>query len=484
MPFVQRYSDVKKGAIIFAGNTLGLSKAANSNSPGTEGSIGAFTSLNTSLQVGNFPAGTTLDYTLNGSRAQLSLPAGSSVLYAELVWGGLYRSTVNNISNLINNPVVFSTPLSANVQIAPDAATSQDFVITVDNVTVGFYVRSANVTALVAAALSGAYSVQRVPALIEAIDSRTSQTNHAGWTLAVVYENQTLDLRNLTLWSGGNVVSPSTGSTTVTVTNFLTPGVLPITGKVFVSAQEGDAVLTGDRMLFGQTVATLGTLSGPNNPAGNFFASQINDQNGLLDTTGTFGTRNANAAAGTNTVACRQGWDTTAVDVSATLAPAQTSAVIRFTSDGDLYVPNALGLQIDSKGADLAVLKTADKTFASVGDEITYSVKIDKFGRGFRSQRRGKRLSAARNVACRRLRFSRRKPVCQRTARFHSGNCGGRLLRGGLYRKSKLFARPKSRAEYGACRLSILPLCGLSGFGFCGFQPNVRCHYSGKHAGA
>lgn len=270
MPFVQRYSDVKKGAIIFAGNTLGLSKAANSNSPGTEGSIGAFTSLNTSLQVGNFPAGTTLDYTLNGSRAQLSLPAGSSVLYAELVWGGLYRSTVNNISNLINNPVVFSTPLSANVQIAPDAATSQDFVITVDNVTVGFYVRSANVTSLVAAALSGAYSVQRVPALIEAIDSRTSQTNHAGWTLAVVYENQTLDLRNLTLWSGGNVVSPSTGSTTVTVTNFLTPGVLPITGKVFVSAQEGDAVLTGDRMLFGQTVATLGTLSGPNNPAGNF----------------------------------------------------------------------------------------------------------------------------------------------------------------------------------------------------------------------
>lgn len=380
MPFVQRYSDVKKGAIIFAGNTLGLSKAANSNSPGTEGSIGAFTSLNTSLQVGNFPAGTTLDYTLNGSRAQLSLPAGSSVLYAELVWGGLYRSTVNNISNLINNPVVFSTPLSANVQIAPDAATSQDFVITVDNVTVGFYVRSANVTSLVAAALSGAYSVQRVPALIEAIDSRTSQTNHAGWTLAVVYENQTLDLRNLTLWSGGNVVSPSTGSTTVTVTNSLTPGVLPITGKVFVSAQEGDAVLTGDRMLFGQTVATLGTLSGPNNPAGNFFASQINDQNGLLDTTGTFGTRNANAAAGTNTVACRQGWDTTAVDVSATLAPAQTSAVIRFTSDGDLYVPNALGLQIDSKGADLAVLKTADKTFASVGDEITYSVKIANSG--------------------------------------------------------------------------------------------------------
>lgn len=103
---------------------------------------------------------------------------------------------------------------------------------------------------------------------------------------------------------------PDTGSTTVTVSNFLTPQVLPITGKVFVSAQEGDAVLTGDRMLFGQTVPTLAPLSGPNNPADNFFASQINDQNGLPDTSGTFGTRNADAAAGTNTIACRQGWDT------------------------------------------------------------------------------------------------------------------------------------------------------------------------------
>lgn len=45
MPFIQRYSDVKKGGITFSGNTLGLSKATNLNAPGTQGSIGAFTSL-------------------------------------------------------------------------------------------------------------------------------------------------------------------------------------------------------------------------------------------------------------------------------------------------------------------------------------------------------------------------------------------------------------------------------------------------------
>ena len=379
MPFIQRYSDVKKGGITFTGNTLGLSKAPNQNAPGTEGSIGAFTSLNTALQVSTFPTGTTLDYTQNGSRAVLNLPTGSNVLYAELIWGGLFRSSANNISALTNNSITFTTP-QGTFTIAPDPVTAQNFNIPADNITVGFYVRTANVTSLVQAALGGSYSVQGVPALIEALDSRTADTNHAGWTLAVAYENASFPLRNLTIWSGGTVVSPNTGSTTITVTDFLTPEVTPITGKIFVSAQEGDAVLTGDQMLFGQTVPTLAFLSGPNNPQNNFFASQINNENGALDTSGTFGSRNANAAAGTNTSACRQGWDITAVDVSDRLAANQSGAVIRFTSDGDLYVPNALALQIDSKGANLVLTKSADKPYADVGEQITYTIAIENTG--------------------------------------------------------------------------------------------------------
>lgn len=379
MPFIQRYSDVKKGGILFCGNTLGLSKAPNQNQPGTEGSIGAFTTANTVLQVGNFPMGTTLNYVLSSSNAILTLPAGSTILYAELIWGGLFRSSENDISALINNNVAFFTPTSG-ISISPDPATAQDFIIPADNVTIGFYVRSANVTPYVQAALSGTYTVRGVPALIEALDNRTADTNHAGWTLAVVFENPSFPLRNLTIWSGGTVVSPNTGSTTINVSNFLTPETLPITGKIFVSAQEGDAVLTGDQMLFGQTVPTLTPLSGPNNPQNNFFASQINNENGVLDTTGTFGSRNANALTGTNTSACRQGWDITAVDVSNKLAASQSSAVIRFTSDGDLYVPNALALQIDSKGANITITKSADKTYANVGEEITYTLVLKNTG--------------------------------------------------------------------------------------------------------
>ena len=128
MPFIQRYSDVKKGGILFCGNTLGLSKTPNQNAPGTEGQIGAFTSLDNTLQVGTFPQGTTLDYTRNGSRAILDLPVGSTILYAELIWGGLFRSSENNISALLNNSVTFTTP-QGTLSVAPDPATAQTFDI-------------------------------------------------------------------------------------------------------------------------------------------------------------------------------------------------------------------------------------------------------------------------------------------------------------------------------------------------------------------
>ncbi len=57
-----------------------------------------------------------------------------------------------------------------------------------------------------------------------------------------------------------------------------------------------------------------------------------------------------------------------------------TTAAIRFTTDGDLYVPNCLALQIDSKGARLEAEKSADKAFAAVGEQINYTLKITNTG--------------------------------------------------------------------------------------------------------
>ena len=379
MSFLKRFTDIKKGGIVFIGNTLGLSKLENLTASGTLGSIGAFTSLNTSLQVPTFPQGTTLNYLENGSSATLNILSDSKILYAELIWGGLYRSSNNNISNLLDNSIRFSTPTQSTL-ISPDTLTKREFTFTQNNTTIGFYARSANVTSLLQNNFNGTYSVQAVPALIEALETRTFSTNHAGWTLAIVYENSSLPLRNLNLWAGGVIVSPLTLDTDISISGFLTPDVAPISGKLFVSSAEGDAVISGDQMLFGSDTSTLTNLSGPNNPVNNFFASQINDSNGLLDTTGTFGTRNANAFTGTNTSGCRQGWDITAIDLTNKLQTSQKTASIRFTSDGDLYLANGLGLQIDSKGANIVAEKSVDKSFAEIGESIQYQIQLTNTG--------------------------------------------------------------------------------------------------------
>ena len=378
MAFIQRFSSIDRGGIQFIGNTLGLSKNLNTLTAGIQGSIGAFSTL-LNTQFSNFPTGTTSDYLQNGSSAILNLPIGSSVLYAELVWGGLYKSQTQDISNLIDNNINLNIN-NSNYSIQPSITTAQNFLIPSGTFSLGFYVRSADITSIVSSNLNGTYSAQAIPSILIAISSQTNDTNHAGWTLCVVYKNDSLNLRNLTLWVGGAVVGPNNTVTDVTLSGFLTPTVLPITGKAFLSAQEGDAVISGDQFLFGKDVANLSVISGPNNPANNFFASQINNSDGLIETSGTFGTRNANAIAGTNISAGRQGWDITAVDISNKLETSQNSALFRFTSSGDLYVPNALATQIDSLGASLKIEKSVDNNVKFVGENINYSVNITNTG--------------------------------------------------------------------------------------------------------
>jgi|SRR5262245_27915226 len=54
--YVNRFATITNGAITFTGNTLGLSKAVNVNQAGTSDAIGAFTTINTALQVPTVPS--------------------------------------------------------------------------------------------------------------------------------------------------------------------------------------------------------------------------------------------------------------------------------------------------------------------------------------------------------------------------------------------------------------------------------------------
>jgi large repetitive protein len=372
--YINRYSTIANGALTFTGNTVGLNKAAGANAPGTSMAIGTFIAANGTSVDGTYPVGTTATYTANGSSAVLSIPPGSTVLYAELIWSGSYSYGGESRVAVLGNPVTLVTPV-ATASVPPSNATSQ--TLGTPGATVGtcatapcYYVRSADVTNLVRAAGTGSpsFSVLGIPATQG--DSENN-ANNGGWTLAVAYANNTLPARNLTIFVGAEVG----GAAQASVTGFCTPPTGPRSGRMMVSAVEGDSGLTGDQMLFGPTAATMTARSGPRNNTTNFFASQITDDAGNLNTSGSFGT--SNQTPGTASTG-RQGYDVANVDISTTLSNNQTSAFARGTTTNDQYMINALGLQINVGSPIFPVtVKQVSKTTTYVGDTITYTINLD-----------------------------------------------------------------------------------------------------------
>ncbi|PGW31322.1 hypothetical protein COE04_26620 [Bacillus cereus] len=372
MPFMNRFTTTVTGAVTFTGNTLGLSPtspAPNNNF----GTIDVFTTINTSLQVPGFPAGTTNDWPLNSSSAILNLPAGSSVLYAELVWAGTYRTDTEDVTAFLNDNISFTTP-AGTFSVTPDPATAQQG-------SVGnqfYYARSANVTNLVSAGGAGTYTTGAVPAARTSADPTISRS--AGWTLEVVYQNASLPLRNLSVYAGQEIIDASSPPVDATISGFATPATGAVTGRVLVTAQEGDSNIVGDQLRFGPNANATVALFGPRNPANNFFQSQICNDSGNLDTSGTFG--DLNQPLGIALAVRRQGWDITNVDASSSLVNNQTSATVRFVTNGDGYAAAGFGVQIDATGPIINPVKSVNRTVAGVGDTLTYTITVPNTGTG------------------------------------------------------------------------------------------------------
>ncbi|PDY21709.1 hypothetical protein COM83_21975 [Bacillus cereus] len=372
MPFMNRFTTTVTGAVTFTGNTLGLSPtspAPNNNF----GTIDVFTTINTSLQVPGFPAGTTNDWPLNSSSAILNLPAGSSVLYAELVWAGTYRTDTEDVTAFLNDNISFTTP-AGTFSVTPDPATAQQG-------SVGnqfYYARSANVTNLVSAGGAGKYTTGAVPAARTSADPTISRS--AGWTLEVVYQNASLPLRNLSVYAGQEIIDASSPPVDATISGFATPATGAVTGRVLVTAQEGDSNIVGDQLRFGPNANATVALFGPRNPANNFFQSQICNDSGNLDTSGTFG--DLNQPLGIALAVRRQGWDITNVDASSSLVNNQTSATVRFVTNGDGYAAAGFGVQIDATGPIINPVKSVNRTVAGVGDTLTYTITVPNTGTG------------------------------------------------------------------------------------------------------
>ncbi len=357
-----RYSKTTNGALTFAGNSLCLSDAQ------PQGTCGTFITTDESSSDAPYKAGTTSDWTKNSSTGLLRIPTGSEILYAELIWGGSYKYKDLDLTDKLDTPVNLVTP-KGSYKISPDAATSAQVSES------SAYVRTANVTDIIGTDGSGMYTAGNIPATM---DRTNPYNNYAGWTLAIAYRDLKQPPRNLSIFVGSEQAGPDQLSNVAEVKGFATPTNGNISGRLLVSAQEGDPCYSGDQMRFGQTQTGLTALSGPNNQKGNFFAAKINDDNGKIDTSGSFGTSNQPTSSCNN--AKRQGWDIANVDISSLLKTNQTSAYAQGYSTGDVYMINALGMQIDVNAAKPEIVLKVDKDEAKIGDVLTYTMKVTNTG--------------------------------------------------------------------------------------------------------
>ncbi len=381
------YKITTRGAMTFTGNSQGLSKLEDSNTKGTLGSVGAFISLNQDLNVTDFGDGTTFDYEDNGTFAYLDIPENSNILFAYLTWAGTFSYNaldvfIKDIEEEISNPISFTLSNEEKLSIIPtnqeiETNTTYDDAGEILISTIKKYTNSSDVTEYIKKSGGGKYSVESIPAILESEDVLTSSTITAGWTLSVVYENENLPERTMCIWSGlENVDQNLQAVVEVSLDGFQTSKTLDANARLLVSACEGDNDLSGDMLEFGENQDTLEVVSGPNNPSNNFFCSQINNDQGELDTRGSFGTINHDAINGINNIGARQGWDITNVDISNIIKNDQKEAMIRLSTQGDVYSVNTVGLQIDTPQLTTDFYKTSDKNTVNVGDVVTYTATI------------------------------------------------------------------------------------------------------------
>ncbi len=380
------FSTTAPGGIASTGNTLGLSKAINENGPGIEHSIGTFITLDPSRQDNQpqnpnnpWPMGTTWDWTENGSAARLVIPDGATVLHAELIWAGSHDYYPETVTGSLEQPVELLADGAA-LSVSPDPLTAQ----TIEQY-VGFwanyYTRTADVTAFVQQHGATVYAVSGVPAT----QSDTVNTlSAAGWSLVVAYRHDASPIRNLTIFVGGSFVDEN-ATVDYEVTGFCAPPHGAVEGSAVIAALEGDANLTGEDFAIGETPqSTFVSLSGPNNPANNFFCSQINDNQGQLDTSGSFGDHNHDPFNGINVPGARQGWDHTTVAISSAaghVANDQRSAVLRTSTVGDSYYPVLVAFELDVKSPDFSDSMTqASKQSVKIGDELTVTTTLANSG--------------------------------------------------------------------------------------------------------
>lgn len=343
---------------------------------------------------------TTRDWTEAGSTANLNILSNSTILYAELLWYSTVKSNVQgaqDLRSIQDNSITFTTP-KGSYQISPQYTDTN----TGTSGTVDRY-RAADVTSYIQNSLSGNYTVSNVPISVPETGLSNSR---GGWTLSVIYRNDSLPPQKVIYLSGISVAKPGAPLQT-TISGFTTSSdISKLKGSAFISCANGEPINGNDFSYAGPSFAELSNIgnsvnspnpnpgTSPNNPGNNFFSGLINvvdplnSNNGLLNINGTNGNNNHDGFVPTQKLGARNKWDITNVDITKTLIPNQTllAGQVNSAETGDGVQLLAVGTQLNVNAPNMiAKLDAYDidgdgEYNIQVGEPLVYALSIKNDG--------------------------------------------------------------------------------------------------------
>jgi uncharacterized repeat protein (TIGR01451 family) len=345
--FTPRYSTNATGDVTLIGNTIMSCSGGGGCNNGRNGTGGNTDNNDFNMVYVDVDGDGS---TFSSSTANLNLPAGATVLWAGLYWGG-------ESNNAARNTVRFGTPVAAYATLTAGqlSASGTDYVAITD------------VTTRVQAGGNGTYRVGNVY-------STPNQSNkHGGWSLVVVYNLGSLPLRNLVVFDGYAHVSNG-NNVTINVNGFVTPPAGVVNTRLGVVGFEGDHGLTGDNFRLNGI-----NISDARNPANNFFNSSIS----LLGAA--FTAKNPNYVN-------QLGFDADLVTANGVLPNGATSATILLTSSGDEYYPAAVTFATDlyapvfSTSGYTKTVSDLNGAPVRAGDVLEYTLTMTNSGQDHAAQ--------------------------------------------------------------------------------------------------
>ncbi|MGV3657254.1 MAG: T9SS type A sorting domain-containing protein [Chitinophagaceae bacterium] len=308
----------------------------------------------------------------NASSAQLSLPAGTNkIKYARLYWGGRVSKNDNDNkdANLKKVKIKYDNGVFGNI-----TATSLDKKTDNDNV---FYQSYADITSFVNTHKSGLYTVGDV---VATEGSFSGGGAYAGWSMLVVYENETMPYHSVRVYDGFIEVydDGSPAVQTVTLQNLDVPGNTLSSSDAWMStmAWEGDGNLGADEK------NSLGDFLKIN---GNYYSDAVNHVKNLWN--GTISKNGKHVTSKFPNYKNQMGIDIDEFEIGSgyNIKPNDKSLTITFGTEADQYFPSIAAFSIRMKDPALSIDMTVQDLNGGklqVNDEMMYTVSGKNTGAG------------------------------------------------------------------------------------------------------